>query len=98
VRWTFWLYAVPALTAALCLVFYGLRSPWWRSWTGRAQATLYAALLAVLALAALLRVLRLPYGWAVFLSVAAMGCVQVALLIHLLNIVRLQHRDRKERS
>ena len=95
-KWTFWLYAVTGLPWVLCLLFYGLRSPWWRTWTGRAQINAYAALAVVLTLAALLRVLPLPFGWAVALSVAALFGVFVAGVSQLINVIRLQKKDRMQ--
>jgi len=98
VRWTFYLYAVTGLPWALCLAFYGLRSPWWRSWTGRALFWTYGALTAVLALAALLRVLDLPYRQAVVLAVVALAGVFIAGLAQLINVIRLQRRDQRSES
>jgi hypothetical protein len=96
VRWTFWLYAATALPWLLCLGFYGLRSPWWRSWTGRAMFWTYGALGAVLTLAALLRILPLPYDAAVLLAVLTLGGVAIAGWAQLINVIRLQRRKRGE--
>lgn len=91
--WTFWLYAACAAPWTACLLTYGLRSPWRRSWVGRAMFTTYGALAAVLGLAALLRVVRLPVHIAITLAVATLTAVGIAGVVQLVNIVRLQRRD-----
>lgn len=92
--WTFWLYACTAVPWAACLLFYGLRSPWRRSRVGQAMFTTYAALTAVLGLAALLRVVHLPYWLAVTLACVTLGAVAVAGVIQVATILRAQRRDR----
>lgn len=91
-NWTFWLYAPPAAVWAACLLLYGLRSAWRRSATGRGQFVLYATLTAVLLLASVLRIVHLPYSWAVVLAVVTMGGVLVAGLVQLVLILRAQGR------
>jgi hypothetical protein len=93
-RWTFWLYASTALPWAGALLAYGLRSPWWRSWTGRAMFWTFGSLTAVLTLASVLRFLPLPYWLAITLVAATLAGVQVAGWAQLINVLRLQRRDR----
>lgn len=94
--WTFWLYAATCAPWAACLLVYGLRSPWRGSWTGRAQFTIYASLTAVLALAAALRVIDVPYWLAVTLAVCTLAAVCAAGVSQLINILRLQKERRTQ--
>ena len=89
----FWLYLGCALPWAACLIAYGTRSPWQQSWTGRAMFTTYAALTAVLGLAALLRVVHLRHALTVPLAVFVLVAVAVAGAVQLVLILRLQRRD-----
>ncbi|MGZ4621441.1 MAG: putative phage holin [Blastococcus sp.] len=91
-RWTFYLYAVTALPWACCLLAYGLRSPWRRSGVGRAMFTTYGSLTAVLTLAAILRIVHLPYDVALALALITLAAVCVAGVVQLVLILGAQRR------
>lgn len=93
--WSFWLYLAALVVYTGCLVRYGLGSPWWTGWTGRAQFSLYAALVAVLAVVVISRFLTLPPLLLVWLRVAFMGFVVAVGVAHFINIGRLQARRRE---
>ena len=91
----FWLYAVGAVLWTGLLLLYGLRSPWWRSTTGRVMVLTFASLSAVLVLAAVFRFVHPPLWLAVPLALAAatLAAVCVAGCVQLATILRLQRRD-----
>jgi len=89
----FWLYAVGAVLWTGLLLLYGLRSPWWRSTTGRVMVLTFASLSAVLVLAAVFRFVHPPLWLAVPLALAVLGAVDLAGLVQLINVWRLQRRD-----
>ena len=91
-RWFVWVYAVTASPFLGCLLAYGIRSPWRRSPVGRAMFTLYAALTAVLSLAAILQLFHPPHAVALVLALVTLGCVCLAGCIQLVTILRLQRR------
>lgn len=95
-NWSFWLYVAALVPFALSLAFYGLRSPWWTSPTGRALFTLYAALTAVLSLVvvAYLGVFPTPVRDLLRITI---GGVAVAGWVQLVNILQIQSRARRER-
>ena len=89
-KWTFWLYAPGAVIFAACMVAYARRFPWRAHrtrWVARAILALQASLFVTFALAALLRLVRLPYSAAIVLAVVALGAVNIAGLAHLAMIL-----------
>lgn len=89
-RWWFWLYAAAWLPYLGCLLFYGLRSPWWRSRVGQSLMTLYASLVGVLTVVLLVQVAPLPNPVGHLLIAITLGSVAVAGFIQLATILRLQ--------
>lgn len=94
----FWQYVTTLLPFLLCLIFYGLRSPWRDSPVGQALMTLYASLVAVLAYAVLAIAGVVPAALHAVLRVVLLGGVAVAGWVHFANIVRLQREARRERK
>lgn len=90
--WVFWVYLACFLPWAAVLVFYGLRSPWWSSPTGRTQFITYASLTVVLAFAVVVRLFAFPHLLLVVLTVICLGGVCAAGVRQLVNVLRLQRR------
>lgn len=88
--WSFWLYLGIAAPWFLCTVLYGLRSPWWESWTGRGQFATYVSLTAALGLTVLFRGVRFPHVVVLAVAVTVLSAVGVAGIAQLVNIIRLQ--------
>ena len=91
----FWLFLGTLLPYALCLAFYGLRSPWRMSPVGRGLFALYAALVAVLGYAVIAQVAVIPPSVRDALRALLLGGVALAGWVQLANILRLQ-RDRRD--
>lgn len=94
--WVFWLYAVIAVPWAACAVAYGWWTKFERSGVGWGQFVTYLSLAAVLALAALFRVVHLPHAAAVALALVVLCAVGVAGCLQLVNVLRYRlGRDRR---
>lgn len=91
----FWLYLGTLLPYALCLVLYGIRSPWQMSPVGRGLFSLYAALVAVLAFAVVAQIAVIPTSVRDLLRAVLLGGVALAGWVQLSNILRLQ-RERRD--
>lgn len=91
--WVFWVYLACFLPWAACLGFYGLRSPWWTSATGRTQFITYASMTVVLVFAVVVRLFRFPHVLLVALMVICLGGVCAAGVRQLVNVLRLQRRE-----
>src|SRR5690348_16663890 len=96
-RAVFGLYAAGGVFWACCALLYGLRSPWWRSATGKVMLMTFSSLAAVLLMATAFRIARPPLWLAIPLACAVLGAVVLAGLVQLINLVRLQRRDRSPR-
>ena len=86
----FWLYVALALPFVLCLLFYGLRSPWRRSPVGRALFTLLASLVSVLVFVVVRLSGLITEPVTNVLRVVLLSGVMVAGWVLLANILRLQ--------
>lgn len=96
--WVFWVYLVATVPWAGCLIFYGLRSPWWLSPTGRAQITTYASLTVVLGFATVLRLFQFPHPALVAVVLVCLGGVCAAGVWQLTNVLRIQQKFRRDRD
>jgi hypothetical protein len=93
-----WLYALGAGFWTGCALLYGLRSPWFHSSTGRVMLMTFTSLSAVLVLATVFRFVHPPLWLAVPLALAVLAAVDLAGLVQLINVWRLQRRDRARTS
>lgn len=93
----FWLYLLTLLPFALSLFFYGTRSPWQKSPTGRALIALLTSLVAVLGWAVLVQVTAIPKPVLDVMRGVLLGSVSLAGWVMLRQIVQLQ-RERSEQS
>lgn len=94
-RLPFWLYLGTLLPFLLCLWFYGTRSPWQRSQTGRALFTLLLSLSAVLLWAVLVQITAIPLPVLDAMRAVLLGGVALAGWV-LLHNIRLLQRERTE--
>lgn len=96
--WIFWLvfglYAAGAVFWTATALAYGLRSAWWHRAEGRALLLGWGSLAAVLDLAAIFRIIRLPLAVIVVLAVIVLSAVDLAGLWQFATVLRLQRRDR----
>lgn len=91
----FWLYVLTLLPYAMCLWFYGRRSPWRQSPVGRGLFALYAAIVAILLYAVIAQTTAIPEPIRDTLRAVLLGGVALAGWVQLSNILRLQ-RDRRD--
>ncbi|MCU1617210.1 MAG: hypothetical protein JWO98_4750 [Frankiales bacterium] len=96
-RLPFWLYLLTLMPFALCLFFYGTRSPWQQSQTGRALISLLTSLVAVLSWAVLAQVTVIPQTVLDAMRAVLLGAVALSGWVLLANILRLQ-RERSDAS
>jgi xanthine/uracil permease len=80
------------LPFALCLFFYGTRSPWQVSATGRALFSLLASLVAVLGWAVLVQITVIPKPVLDAMRAVLLGGVALSGWVLLRNIRLLQHQ------
>lgn len=91
----FWLFLGTLAPYALCLGFYGLRSPWRLSPVGRGLFSLYASIVAILIYAVIVQLAPLPQTAQDTLRAVLLGGVALAGWVQLFNIIRLQ-RERRD--
>jgi hypothetical protein len=89
-RLPFWLYLLTLLPFALCLFFYGTRSPWRASPMGRALISLLISLTAVLGWAVLVQITEIPRPVLDAMRAVLLGGVALTGWVLLANIRRLQ--------
>ena len=89
-RLPFWLYLGTLLPFALCLFFYGTRSPWQQSPIGRALISLLISLTAVLGWAVLVQITEIPRPVLDAMRAVLLGGVALTGWVLLANIRRLQ--------
>jgi hypothetical protein len=94
-RLPFYLYLLTLLPFALCLFFYGIRSPWRVSPMGRALISLLTSLTAVLGWAVLVQITEIPRPVLDAMRAVLLGGVALTGWVLLSNIVRLQ-QDRRD--
>jgi hypothetical protein len=96
--WTdlrFWLYAVTLIPFLLCLLFYGLRSPWRFDPVGRALFTLLASITSVLLFATVTLSGVIPVPVTTALRPLLLGGVIVGGWLLLFQILRIQRESRR---
>ena len=91
----FWLFLGTLLPYALCLGFYGLKSPWRLSPVGRGLFSLYASIVAILVYAVIVQLAPLPQVAEDTLRAVLLSGVALAGWVQLANILRLQ-RERRD--
>lgn len=91
----FWLFLGTLAPYALCLGFYGLRSPWRLSPVGRGLFSLYAAIVAILIYAVIAQVTEIPPTARDAMRALLLGGVALAGWVNFFNILRLQ-RERRD--
>lgn len=96
-RVPFYLYLATLAPYALCLFFYGTRSPWQKSQTGRALIALLVSLVAVLGWAVLVQVTVIPKPVLDVMRGVLLGGVALAGWVMLRQIVQLQN-ERKQQA
>jgi multisubunit Na+/H+ antiporter MnhB subunit len=96
-RLPFWLYLLTLMPFALCLFFYGTRSPWQQSQTGRALISLLTSLVAVLLWAVVAQVAEIPREVLDAMRAVLLGGVFLSGCVLLRNILLLQ-RERSDAS
>lgn len=89
-RLPFYLYLGTLLPFALCLFFYGTRSPWQSSPTGRALISLLSSLVAVLLWAVVAQVTEIPREVLDAMRAVLLGGVFLSGCVLLRNILLLQ--------
>lgn len=94
----FWLYVALTVPFALCLAFYGLRSPWCASPVGKAIFTLLASLVAVLLFAVISLSGLIGPPLTDFLRFVLLGGVMTAGWVLFIQIVKLQREARRCRD
>ena len=94
----FWLFASTLLPFALCLVFYGLYSPWRDSRVGRSLMALYASLVATLLYATVAVADVVPESVQQVMRVLLLGGVTVAGWAQLANVLHFQREARRCRD
>jgi hypothetical protein len=96
--WTPYMYGAVALPFLLCVLVYGLRSPWRRSRIGWAMMSLYASLLTVLVYVMVATIVTVPDDVRIVLRVLLLGGVMVAGWVQLAMIVHEQRRRCSDRQ
>jgi chromate transport protein ChrA len=91
----FYLYATVLAPFLLCSCFYGLRSPWRSSRTGRAVFTLLASMTAVLVFAVVVQIAEIPRDVRDALRFVTLLPVAAAGWFLFFDIVRLQRQVRR---
>lgn len=94
----FWLFASTLLPFALCLIFYGLYSPWRESRVGRSLMALYGSLVATLLYATLTAAHVFPEQVQQVMRVMLLGGVAVAGWVQLANVLHFQREARRCRD
>lgn len=94
----FWIFVATLLPFALCLLLYGLRSPWRESWVGKSLMMLYASLVATLGFALVATSGVVPEPLRDLLRVLLLGSVSVAGWVQLANILHFQREARHCRA